>query len=151
MRASLHTKSTKSVISFNILLVLQILYRYKLHACRLTCTDKFPNVPTKFQKVLLGVGAIAPLPPLATLVVRDLSLVFLLFSFQKYWVIWKFRAIGSEGAKLSLLYLANDFTVPPWRLYRFEKLLPKYFSFITPLALIPILNAYIDSIQCILS
>ena len=34
------------------MLVLQILCRYKLHACRsaYTCTDKFPNVPTKLWK-----------------------------------------------------------------------------------------------------
>ena len=52
-----------------ILLVHQILCRYKWHACRLTCTDKFPNVPTNFQiyqqnseKALLGWQL--PLPPL---------------------------------------------------------------------------------------
>ena len=36
------------------LLFLSIFFRYKWHACRLTCTDKFPNVPTKLWKVLLG-------------------------------------------------------------------------------------------------
>ena len=55
-----------------------MLCRYKWHACRLTCTDTFLNVPTNFQmyrqkseKTLLGGGggAIAPppRPPLATL------------------------------------------------------------------------------------
>ena len=51
-------------ISFNILLVLQIICRYKWHACRLTCTDEFPNVPTKLWKSIIGGGgAVAPLPP----------------------------------------------------------------------------------------
>ena len=36
-------------ISFNIY-YFRILCRYKWHACRLTCTDKFPNVPTKLWK-----------------------------------------------------------------------------------------------------
>ena len=50
---------------FQYLSVHQILCRYKWHACRLTCTDKFPNVPKIFQmyrqnseKALLG-----PPPP----------------------------------------------------------------------------------------
>ena len=61
---------TKSAISFNILSVLQILCRYKWHACRLTCTDKFPNLPTKLRQSIIGAGGggqLAP-PPLATLV-----------------------------------------------------------------------------------
>ena len=33
-------------------------------ACRLTCTDKFPNVPTKLRKSIIGGGGgLAPLPP----------------------------------------------------------------------------------------
>ena len=62
---------SKTVISFKILLVLQILCRYKSHACRLTCTDKFPNVPTKFWKSIIGGGGgqLPPCPPLATLVI----------------------------------------------------------------------------------
>ena len=56
---------SKTVISFKILLVLQILCRYKWHACRLTCTEKFPNVPTKLWKSIIGGGgAVAPCPPL---------------------------------------------------------------------------------------
>ena len=58
-----------------ILSVHQILCRYKWHACRLTCTDKFPNVPTNFQmyrpkseKALLGCP---PPPPLVTLMERS--------------------------------------------------------------------------------
>ena len=49
----------KTVISFKILLVLQILYRYKWHACRL----KFPNVPTKLWKSIIGGQLPPPLPP----------------------------------------------------------------------------------------
>ena len=40
-------------------------FRYfvgKLHACRLTCTDKFPNVPTKLRKSIMG-GNCPPAPP----------------------------------------------------------------------------------------
>ena len=48
-----------------------IFCRYKWYACRLTCTDKFPDVPTKLRKSIIG-GAVAPPapppPPLATLV-----------------------------------------------------------------------------------
>ena len=55
---------SKTAISFNILLVLQILCRYKWHACRLTCSDKFRNVPTKLWKSIIGGGGgIDPLPP----------------------------------------------------------------------------------------
>ena len=58
---------SKTAISFNILLVFQILCRYKWHACRLTCSDKFRNVPTKLWKSIIGGGGggggIAPLPP----------------------------------------------------------------------------------------
>ena len=75
----------KTAISFNILLVLQIFCRYKWHACRLTCTDKFPNVPTKLRKRIIGGGgAIAPCPPppLATLV----------FCSSK-WFMWDFQEV----------------------------------------------------------
>ena len=56
---------SKTAISFNILLVLQILCRYKWHACRLTCSDKFPNVPTKLWKSIMGGGGggLPPAPP----------------------------------------------------------------------------------------
>ena len=47
---------SKTAISFNILLVLQKLCRYKLPTCRLTCTDRFPNVPTKLRKSIIGGG-----------------------------------------------------------------------------------------------
>ena len=47
---------SKTAISFNILLVLQILCRYKWHACRITCTNKFPYVPTKLLKCIIGGG-----------------------------------------------------------------------------------------------
>ena len=53
---------SKTSISFNILLVLQLSCRYKWHACRLTCTDKFPNVPTKLRKSIIG-GLLPPPPP----------------------------------------------------------------------------------------
>ena len=56
---------SKTAISFNILLV-QILCRYKRHACRLTCTDKFPNVPTKLRRAGImggGGGLLPPAPP----------------------------------------------------------------------------------------
>ena len=58
MRASyiLAFSRSKTAISFNILLVLQILCRYKRHACRLACTDRFPNVPTKLFFFFLGGG-----------------------------------------------------------------------------------------------
>ena len=39
-----------------------------LHACRLTCTDKFPNVPTKLRAGIIGGGG--AIAPLATLVFR---------------------------------------------------------------------------------
>ena len=48
---------------FQYLSVHQILCRYKWHACQLKCTDKFPNVPTKLRKSIIGRGAVAPLPP----------------------------------------------------------------------------------------
>ena len=49
--------------------ILQILCRYKWHACRLTCSDKFRNVPTKFWKSIIwgGGGGGLPPPPPATL------------------------------------------------------------------------------------
>ena len=37
-----------------------ILCRYKWHACRLKCTDKFPNVPTKIRKGIIGGGGAIP-------------------------------------------------------------------------------------------
>ena len=73
MRASLENVlaflHSKTAISFNILLVLQILCRYKWHACRLTCSDKFRNVPTKLWKSIIGGGGggDSPPPPPATL------------------------------------------------------------------------------------
>ena len=42
-----------------MLLVLQILCRYKWHACRLICSDKFSNVPTKLRKSIMGGGGVA--------------------------------------------------------------------------------------------
>ena len=65
LRQFSHFYISKTATSFNILLVLQILCRYKWHACRLTCTDRFPNVPTKPRKSIMtgGGGAIAPCPP----------------------------------------------------------------------------------------
>ena len=66
MRASLENflafLHSKTAISFNILLVLQIHCRYKWHACRLTCSDKFRNVPTKLWKSIIGGGG-GELPP----------------------------------------------------------------------------------------
>ena len=70
MRVSLENVGT--AISFNFLSVHHTLCRYKWHACQLTCTDKFLNVPTNFQmyrqkseKALLGGGGgqLPPLPP----------------------------------------------------------------------------------------
>ena len=59
-----------NLYSFNILSVHQILCRYKWHACRLTCSDKFPNVPTNCQmyrqnseKALWGGGDSCHPPP----------------------------------------------------------------------------------------
>ena len=64
LRQFSHFYISKTAISFNILLVLMILCRYKWHACRLTCTDRFPNVPTTPRKSIMGGGgAIAPCPP----------------------------------------------------------------------------------------
>ena len=53
----------KLLISFNIWSVHQILCRYKWHACRFTCTDKFPNVPTKLRKRIMGGGGGGVAPP----------------------------------------------------------------------------------------
>ena len=64
LRTFWHFYISKTAISFNILLVLQILCRYKWHACRLTCTDKFPNVPTKLLKSIIGGGGQLPPTPL---------------------------------------------------------------------------------------
>ena len=63
MRASLTIFTKIFCISFNILLVILILCRYKLHVCRFKCTDKFPNVPTKLRKSIIGGGAPCPPPP----------------------------------------------------------------------------------------
>ena len=65
---------SKTAISFNILLVLQKLCRYKFHTSRLTCTDRFPNVPTKLRKSIIGGNNCSSL---ATLV---LSLTFYPYS-----------------------------------------------------------------------
>ena len=72
MRASLENCGFFTFLNcyfFQYLSVHQILCRYKWHACRLTCTDKFPNVPTNFQmyrqnseKALLG-SCPPPCPP----------------------------------------------------------------------------------------
>ena len=58
--AFLHSKTG---ISFNILLVLLILCRSNDMFCRLTCTDKLPNVPTKLWKSIIGGGGQLPPPP----------------------------------------------------------------------------------------
>ena len=34
-----------------------------LTTCRLTCTDRFPNIPTKLGKSIIGGGAVPPPPP----------------------------------------------------------------------------------------
>ena len=43
--------------------------------CRLTCTDKFPNVPTKIRKSIIGGAAAPPAPPLATLMLHVRCLI----------------------------------------------------------------------------
>ena len=53
--AFLHSKTAIYFFQY-MLLVLQILCRYKWHACRLTCTDKFSNVATKLWKSIIGGG-----------------------------------------------------------------------------------------------
>ena len=55
------------------MLFLSIFCRYKWYACRLTCTDKFPDVPTKLQKGIIGGAVAPPAPPLATLVFSTIS------------------------------------------------------------------------------
>ena len=68
---------TKSAISFNILSVQIIFCRYKWNACRLTCTDKFPDVPTKLRKSIIGGGGgVAPLPPSGYASAWDLHVPF---------------------------------------------------------------------------
>ena len=53
-----------SLENIRILLVLQIVCRYKQHAYRLSCTDKFPNVPTKKRHYGGGGGGeLSPPPP----------------------------------------------------------------------------------------
>ena len=60
---------SKTAISFNILLILQILCRYKWHACRLTCLYlQISNVPTKLRKLTMGGNCPPPPHPVATLV-----------------------------------------------------------------------------------
>ena len=58
---------SKTAISFNILLVHQKLCRYKWRTCRLACTDRFPNLPTKLRKKHYwgggGRGQLPPCPP----------------------------------------------------------------------------------------
>ena len=68
------------LFSFNILLVLQILCRYKWHACRLTCTDKFPNVPTTLRKALWGGDNCPPPPPPPSGYASEFRMVKLLLS-----------------------------------------------------------------------
>ena len=63
-------------LSCNTLLVHQILCRYKWHACRLTCTDKTPKRHYRGG----GGGAIAPRPPLATLMIYVVKTFHLLRS-----------------------------------------------------------------------
>ena len=63
-RASLEFFSRIFTLIFTLL---QILCRYTWHACRLTCSNKFRNVPTKLWKSIIGRGGgggggIAPLP-----------------------------------------------------------------------------------------
>ena len=64
----------KKLLFLSLFCWYKIMYlcRYKWHTCRLTCTDIFPNVPTKLQKSIMGGGGgncpPAPAPPLATLV-----------------------------------------------------------------------------------
>ena len=44
-------------------LFLSIFCRYKWHACRLTCTDKFRNVPIKLRRSIIGGGGGGNCPP----------------------------------------------------------------------------------------
>ena len=63
MRASGESEPTK-FLHFHILklLFLSIFCWYKWHACRLARTNKFPNVPTKLRKSIIG-GQLPSLPP----------------------------------------------------------------------------------------
>ena len=72
LRKFWHFHTLKLQFPSIFLSVHQILCRYKWHACRHTCTDKFPNVPTNFQMYrqnsetvqhYWGGGAVAPPPP----------------------------------------------------------------------------------------
>ena len=63
LRKFSHYYISKTAISFNILLVLQILCRYKWHACRLTCTDNFQMYRQNSKNALLGGGGGAIAPP----------------------------------------------------------------------------------------
>ena len=70
LRKFSHFSDSKTAISFNILLVLQILCRYEWHACRLKCTDKTPK-----KHYWAGGGQLPPCPPppppLATLMLYN--------------------------------------------------------------------------------
>ena len=75
--ASERSERATKLWNFYILkvLFLSIFCRYKWYACRLTCTDKFSNVPTKPRKSIIGGGGggscppwAPPPPPLAMLV-----------------------------------------------------------------------------------
>ena len=63
LRKFLHFHIKKLLFLLNFLLVLQKLCRYKWHTCRLTCTDRFPNVPTKLRNYIIGPGAEGQFPP----------------------------------------------------------------------------------------
>ena len=64
-----------SLENFGIICILKLLFlslfcwyiRYFVgtndDACRLTCTDKFPNVPTKLRKGIIGGAVAPPCPP----------------------------------------------------------------------------------------
>ena len=69
LRKFAHFLHSQTAISFNILSVLQILCRYKWHACRLTCTDKISKCTDKTPKSIMGGGGgqFPPPPPLAKL------------------------------------------------------------------------------------
>ena len=63
MRASLENFRILTLIKL-IFLPLQILCRYKGHACRLTCTDKFYKCTDKTPKKHYGWGGGGPLATL---------------------------------------------------------------------------------------
>ena len=67
MRASLDEFRILYILKLLILSIFCWYFRYFVGTndmtCRLTCSDKFPNVPTKLWKSIIGEGGIAPLPP----------------------------------------------------------------------------------------